>query len=257
MGDGQWIAALDSLPFSLVPERALSAFGIDGVVGFCSGQRLPEGNVVGQARLTGNNVDAAITRVAERFGMNPYLWTVGPLSTPEDLPQHLRNRGLREGPSLVGMVFDQRDAVAEGSPWTVERVSMEEALSHAARLALAYGMGMTPDSFEYVLRTVGESSPGSGIYLATDATTRTVVGYGVTVALGPQLVFLSGSATVPAFRGRGVYRAVVAARLRDAFAGGAEAALITAVSDTSAPICARMGFRACCTIQQWYGNLTI
>lgn len=255
--DAHWIAVLDSLPFSLLPDGVLDSFGIDGVVGFYTGQPMPEANVVGQARLGRGSVDTTITQVADRFGSVPYLWTVGPLSTPDNLPARLQHHGLREGAALIGLVFDGKDVMAPDHPWHVARVTLDEALRHAEPLALAYGMGMTAESFGYVLRAVGASSAGAAVYLAEDRVTSAVVGYGVSVPLGPRVVLLSGSATVPSFRGRGVYRALVGARLRDAWAAGVEAALITAVADTSAPICTRLGFRACCTIQQWYGNLPV
>ncbi len=49
-------------------------------------------------------------------------------------------------------------------------------------------------------------------------------------------------AVVPAYRGRGAYRALVARRLRDARSTSADFALVKAVDDTSAPILKRLGF---------------
>ncbi len=73
MHDAHWITVLDSLPFGLLPDGVLHAFGVEGVVGFYTGQPMPEANVVGQARLGRDNVDTTIARVAERFGTVPYL----------------------------------------------------------------------------------------------------------------------------------------------------------------------------------------
>ncbi len=163
---------------------------------------------------------------------------MGPLSTPDNLPMRLQYHGLREGAALVGMVLDAPDLVAQDHPWRVERVALDVALGHAESLASAYGMGMIAESFGHVLRAVA-SSAGSAVCVAEDRATGAVVGYGVSVPLGARVVFLSGSATVPAFRGQGVYRAQVGARLRDAFATGVEAALITAVSRYVCPnLCA-------------------
>ncbi|HEX6151821.1 GNAT family N-acetyltransferase [Nocardioides sp.] len=58
---------------------------------------------------------------------------------------------------------------------------------------------------------------------------------------GDALRFWDGS-VLPAFRGRGAYRALVAHRLREARATTAEFALVKAVDDTSAPILKRLGF---------------
>ncbi|MFW0796922.1 GNAT family N-acetyltransferase [Gordonia sp. CPCC 205515] len=51
-----------------------------------------------------------------------------------------------------------------------------------------------------------------------------------------------GAATLPDFRGRGVYRALIAARLRDARARGATLAIVHA-ERTSSPILQHLGFR--------------
>lgn len=58
---------------------------------------------------------------------------------------------------------------------------------------------------------------------------------------GEALRFWDGSVRT-AYRGRGVYRALVAQRLRDARTTSADFALVKAVDDTSAPILKRLGF---------------
>jgi ribosomal protein S18 acetylase RimI-like enzyme len=52
---------------------------------------------------------------------------------------------------------------------------------------------------------------------------------------------LWGAAVVPAFRGRGIYRALVRARLAHAAARGATLALVHA-EPTSSPVLQRLGF---------------
>jgi predicted GNAT family acetyltransferase len=60
---------------------------------------------------------------------------------------------------------------------------------------------------------------------------------------------------VPEHRGRGIYSALVAKRLADARADGRSAAVIQAVRSTSAPICAKLGFREVCALEfyAWEG----
>ena len=57
-----------------------------------------------------------------------------------------------------------------------------------------------------------------------------------------------GGATLPEARGRGVYRALVAARWEDAVARGTPA-LVTQAGAQSRPILARLGFRELCEIR--------
>jgi predicted GNAT family acetyltransferase len=61
-------------------------------------------------------------------------------------------------------------------------------------------------------------------------------------------VTLFGGSTLPEARGRGAYRALVAARWADALARGTPA-LVTQASPMSRPILARLGFREVCEIR--------
>ena len=69
------------------------------------------------------------------------------------------------------------------------------------------------------------------------------VGFSVLTPVHPKVVLLGGSAVGEAFRGRGIYQASIAVRLEYARALSAEAVLIQAVAETSAPIARRLGFR--------------
>ena len=56
------------------------------------------------------------------------------------------------------------------------------------------------------------------------------------------IALLLSSATLPDFRGYGIYTSLMARRLADAQQDGIEAAIIQAVRETSAPICRKLGF---------------
>jgi hypothetical protein len=57
------------------------------------------------------------------------------------------------------------------------------------------------------------------------------------------IVLLGGAGTVGDLRGRGIYTSLVARRLADARAAGADTAVVQAVRSTSAPVCAKLGFK--------------
>jgi N-acetylglutamate synthase-like GNAT family acetyltransferase len=59
---------------------------------------------------------------------------------------------------------------------------------------------------------------------------------------------MQGAATLNAYRGKGVYTALMAKRLADARDMGLEAAILQADRTTSAPICANLGFEEVCNI---------
>jgi GNAT superfamily N-acetyltransferase len=67
-------------------------------------------------------------------------------------------------------------------------------------------------------------------------------------SFGEHAVSLFGGSTLPEARGRGAYRALIAARWEDAAARGTPV-LITQASPMSRPILARLGFREVCEIR--------
>ena len=66
------------------------------------------------------------------------------------------------------------------------------------------------------------------------------------VALLPRSAYLMGAVVLRAFRGRGIYRALIAARLAAAAARGIPIATTQAREDTSAPRLERLGFETVC-----------
>jgi GNAT superfamily N-acetyltransferase len=66
---------------------------------------------------------------------------------------------------------------------------------------------------------------------------------------GPRGLLLDGGATLPSARGRGAYRALVAARWEEAVARGTPA-LVVQAQETSRPILERCGFEVVCTMYE-------
>jgi len=64
-------------------------------------------------------------------------------------------------------------------------------------------------------------------------------------------VLLGGAATLEEYRGHGIYTALVARRLADARVDGRTAAVIQGDRKTSAPICAKLGFREICGLEMF------
>jgi GNAT superfamily N-acetyltransferase len=251
-----WTVLLDALPFSLLPPELLAAFPVPGVTGFRTGEPTYEANMVGMARLTAATVDQAIDRVQGVFAGLPFTWMVGPLSQPGELTTHLRAHGLIPFQTLAGVVLDDLTAVPPApSAWTVQEASLPAALRWAPQLAGSYGFGLSADGFRYLLTALTQSAAGPGhVFLAFPEAGGDPVGWGVLVPVTTEVALLSGSAVAPPYRGQGVYRALVAARLQAARASGFRAVLVTAVEDTSAPILGRLGFRRVCRLESWHGG---
>jgi GNAT superfamily N-acetyltransferase len=69
----------------------------------------------------------------------------------------------------------------------------------------------------------------------------------------PRSAYLLGAVVREAFRGRGVYRALVEARLADAATRSITLATTHAMADTSAPMLVRFGFRTVCELVSFRG----
>jgi hypothetical protein len=195
--------------------------------------------------LTETNADAVISReIAHHRSMSaPFEWKVYAHDMPRDLAQRLALHGLTVGPCEAVMVYDLSILpawIAAASACRVERLVDAEQLADFAfvlrevhghidesmlrEFAIAHAAGST-DHLGYVAYIDGE--PSSVGRLCTHRQS----------SFGG----LYGGATRMAFRGRGSYRAMVAARARDALQLGAKYLLVDALP-TSRPILARLGF---------------
>jgi hypothetical protein len=203
--------------------------------------RLPGWNVAQRFRFRAEELDdvrAEIHAALRERGRSELSWEVGSHAAPADLVERLEALGLRVTEHQVGMVLDRAPDDLPGGV-EVRRVETDEEWYEAERIAvIAFGEKTMPERAPY------EPDPAKPIYLAYVD--------GVPVARGSASysehgVTLFGGATLPAARGRGAYRALVAARWEDAVARGTPL-LVTQASPQSHPILARLGFRELCRI---------
>jgi GNAT superfamily N-acetyltransferase len=205
----------------------------------------PGWNVAQRFRLREEELEgvrAEIHGILRARGRTGCTWEVGTNASPHDLVDRLLALGLVDDdptPLAVGMVLTEPPALAPSDVEVREARTDEERLA-SARIA-AVGFGGTapaevapreddPDNIEYLAFLDGEPvARASGSFSA----------YGAT---------LFGGATLPEARGRGAYRALVAARWEEARRRGIPA-LVTQASPMSRPILARLGFREVCEIR--------
>lgn len=169
-------------------------------------------------------------------------WEVGTHARPAGLVDRLHELGLvdDEPTSLaIGMVLSEPPAPSP-SDVLVRRVETDDEYYEAERIAaIAFGMSKEPERRAY------EPDPNNVIYLAY------VDGKPVaraSAAFGERGATLFGGSTLPEARGRGAYRALVAARWDDAAARGTPV-LVTQAGPMSRPILGRLGFREVCEIR--------
>ncbi|MCC7381141.1 MAG: GNAT family N-acetyltransferase [Deltaproteobacteria bacterium] len=181
-------------------------------------------------------IDATLAEY-QRLGIL-FRWSVGPESAPADLAARLEARGLVRSPACA-MARDVGATAGEASPGIrIERV--DAASVELFTRVLAEGWGMDPDPLSVFHRMLLERWPErSAMFLAFVGEAPAGVG---ACALLERSMFLQGAVVLPALRRRGVYHALVEARLALARRAGLSLAVIHARASTSAPILARMGF---------------
>ncbi len=204
--------------------------------------RLPEWNVAQRFRFRADElaeVRAEIHAALRERGRRELSWEIGSQAEPADLVERLEALGLRVTEHQVGMVLDCPPDHVPGDV-EVRRVETDDEWWEAERIAaIAFNEKTAPTRRAY------RPDPASPIYLAYVD--------GVPVARGSASysehgVTLFGGATLPEARGRGAYRALVAARWEDAVAHGTPL-LVTQASPMSHPILGRLGFREVCRIR--------
>ena len=172
-----------------------------------------------------------------------FEWKVFAHDTPADLKQRLARHGFEIGPLEAVMVFD----LSQGARWIEEthgshvtRIDREDQIADFCRVAEAVfrkDYGFTSSGLAEAIRAGSTNLRG---YIAYVDGRPASIGRLYT---HPDSSFggLYGGGTLAEFRGRGLYRAVVAARARDAIALGAKYLMVDALP-TSRPILERLGF---------------
>jgi GNAT superfamily N-acetyltransferase len=188
-----------------------------------------------------DDVRAEIHDHVRQRGRTACSWEVGTHARPADLVERLHALGLvdDEPTSLViGMVLSEKPAAAP-SDVEVRRVGTDDEFYEADRIAaIAFG-GPEPPRRPY------EPDPNNTTYLAYVDGKPVARG---SAAFSEQGATLFAGSTLPEARGRGAYRALVAARWDEAVARGTPV-LVTQASPMSRPILGRLGFREVCEIR--------
>ncbi|HYT12596.1 MAG TPA: hypothetical protein VEL12_07395 [Candidatus Nitrosopolaris sp.] len=219
---------------------------IQGVLGRESPVSHPVANLVGCAVLDEADADATISAVRDRFaeGAKSFGWVTSPSSRPHDLPQRLLEAGLVKADELAGMALTDLETPIRANPEVeVRQASADEQRRAIPMVGNAYGM--PPDVAEWFTEAlIGAEHLRCAMYHAYLPDHQGPVAFGNLVFVPrTSIVLLGGAGTLGDLRGRGVYTSLVARRLADARAAGADAAVIQAVRGTSAPVCAKLGFQ--------------
>jgi len=229
----------------LVDPRYVVYLGPGSFAGFTVVQRL---------RLEPDEVEDTVAEVRAELdhrGRMERTWEVGCSATPDDLTERLIDLGMEPDrePYAVGMVLDHAPDPGPADVETRAVATLEDYLASVGIAMDAFGMSET-DAQEVLDRAEADWTS-----LASSRDVRQFIALvdGEPVATGRSTyadvgVLLNGGSTVERARGRGAYRALVAARWEDALARG-KTCLVTQAGAMSRPILARLGFREVCDIR--------
>lgn len=204
----------------------------------------PSFNVAQRFRLRADEVEAAraeIHAALRERGRTRASWEVGGSATPHDLVERLRALGLVDDEEhlVIGMALTEPPRQRPVADVDVRRVATREDALVAARIAaVAFGTGVPASA---------EVDTGGRVVTYLASIDGEPVAQAI-AAFGEHGATLFGGATLPEARGRGAYRALVAARWADAVARGTPV-VVTQAGAQSRPILARLGFREVCEIR--------
>ncbi len=201
--------------------------------------------------VRGPELNALIARQRDFFAARGEAveWKTRGHDEPADLPDRLRAAGfVPEPPETVVIALVEELAVAAPAlppGVTLRRVTADADLDRIAALETAvWGEDMAWIA-GYLRGRLAVDPDGTEIYVA-EAAGEVVSAAWVAFPPGTDFAMLLGGSTLAEWRGKGIYRALVALRATRAAARNAPYLLVEA-SDDSAPILKRLGFTAVTT----------
>jgi GNAT superfamily N-acetyltransferase len=200
--------------------------------------------------LEGAELDALIARQLRVFAARGerFEWKLHGHDRPRDLPQRLRRAGL--SPEDVETVVIAPVAEIAGRPLLPEDLSLREVVDRAdldrIPTLVEEATGEDPGWLAQSLEAEQAVDPEALRIVVVQAGSEVVCAGWVRFEQGTDFATLWGGATLPAWRRRGIYRAIVAYRANLAAERGFQFISVDA-SANSRPILQRLGFVAVTT----------
>jgi ribosomal protein S18 acetylase RimI-like enzyme len=204
--------------------------------------------------LQGAALDAAIDRTVAHYRddttVASFEWKSRGHDLPADLGARLVAHGLVAEPVETVMIGEAALLAVEVSldetpagPVVVRRIEPgADAAADLERMLAAQGAVFGGGRGPSVESSLAELEAGSSEFWVAEAGGRVVAGGRLTPVEGTDFAGIWGGSTLPDFRGRGIYRALVAARARSAVARGIRY-IHSDCTDMSRPILERSGLR--------------
>jgi GNAT superfamily N-acetyltransferase len=200
--------------------------------------------------LAGAELDALIARQVGVFGSRgePFEWKLHGHDRPADLPDRLRAAGFV--PEETETVVITAAAGVAGGPGPPDGISLRETTRRADLDRIAdLEQAVWDEDHRWLAEALEaelSADPDSLAVVLAEAGDTLVCAAWIRFELGTEFATLWGGATIPEWRRRGIYRALVAYRANLAVERGFGFLEVDA-SDDSRPILERLGFVAVTT----------
>ncbi len=201
---------------------------------------------VQRVRLGAEEVSGAVAEIRailRDHGRAGAEWELGESCTPSDLVSRLAALGIvpdENEPVAIGMVLEAGTGLSPPPGVSARPVATIDELVIARRIQ-SEAFGGSADVVELAQAETDFAAEGviGSTFLAFVEDMPVAAAYASYTPIG---ILLFGGATLPSARGRGVYRALVAARASEAVDRGTPV-LVTHAGQMSRPILERLGFR--------------
>jgi len=199
-------------------------------------------NEVVFSQVDSESADRVIEEVIAlyRADGHPVKWCVGPWTEPADFGERLTRRGFTSW-EVRGMVAETSLRLAPAEGVTVGEVG-EERLEEFVRV-MSRGWSLPAEQVQAELeihQSALRASPSEAAFFAARVADELVGTTGL--LFRGDYGYLVGAQVLPSHRGRGIYRALVAARLATLAARGLTPTVTQAREATSASILEHLGF---------------
>jgi GNAT superfamily N-acetyltransferase len=250
--DGELLALYDELMRGAAPQPPPGVTyeqdgplvrAVGGFQGFVFGLR--------DIPLRGDALDELIERQRDRFAARGERveWRLHSHDGPPELRERLRAAGFAADEEKTVLVGESTELAAEPvlpQGIRLRRVTGADDMRRIAAMeAAVWGVDLGWLADLLIERT--EAAPDDVHVLVAEHGREIVCAAWMFLWQGRDFAGLRGGTTLPAWRGRGVYRALVAERARIAAARGVPYMHVDA-TDESLPILRRLGFRAVTTL---------
>ncbi|NPE06786.1 MAG: GNAT family N-acetyltransferase [Asgard group archaeon] len=218
-----------------------------------------EYNQVGMSRLPEDKVEEAIQEVINTYtsiGLTKIGWFVSPQSQPSNLTNYLEKHGFTKEIPAWGMTRSIQEPldISVTDEFEFKELKINEVMAFfedpdfRRMLEQSYGM---PEGSADILRfgLAGALELDYTAYIAYEKETNKPVAFsGIVYIPNTNIALLGGAATLPEFRKRGIYTAMLKKRYEKAKQDNKTHLILQAKEATSAPIASKFGFNKICDI---------